>query len=83
MTSKYRRGSLYTPTVSLWELDAWPVTPVERRWLQRELVVRTGHFVRFDPHDFVAVQELALQAWAPIAQRMSGNAGSFTRPMRR
>ena len=83
LTSKYRRGSLYTPTVSLWELDAWPVTPVERRWLQRELVVRTGHFVRFDPHDFVAVQELALQAWAPIAQRMSGNAGSFTRPMRR
>lgn len=83
LTSKYRRGSLYTPTVSLWELDAWPVTPVERRWLQRELIVRTGSFVRFDPHDFVAVQELALQAWAPIAQRMSGNAGSFTRPMRR
>ena len=83
LTAKYRRGSPYTPTVSLWELDAWPVTPVERRWLQRELVVRTGHLVRFDPHDFVAVQELALQAWAPVAQRMSGNAGSFTRPMRR
>ncbi len=83
LTAKYRRGSPYTPTVSLWELDAWPVTPVERRWLQRELVVRTGHHVRFDPHDFVAVQELALQAWAPIVQRMSGSAGSFTRPMRR
>jgi hypothetical protein len=83
LTAKYRRGSPYTPTVSLWELDAWPVTPVERRWLQRELVVRTGHLVRFDPHDFVAVQELALQAWAPIVQRMSGSAGSFTRPIRR
>ncbi len=83
LTSKYRRGAPYTPTVSLWELDAWPVTPVERRWLQRELVVRTGHFVRFDPHDFVAVQEVALAAWAPIAQRMSGSAGSFARPLRR
>lgn len=83
LTAKYRRGSPYTPTVSLWELDAWPVTPVERRWLQRELVVRTGQLVRFDPHDFVSVQELSLQAWAPVAQRMSGNAGSFTRPMRR
>jgi hypothetical protein len=83
LNAKYRRGSPYTPTVSLWELDAWPVTPVERRWLQRELVVRTGHFVRFDPHDFVSVQEAALQAWAPVAQRMSGNAGSFARPMRR
>ncbi len=83
LTSRYRRGSLYTPTVSLWELDAWPVTPVERRWLQRELVVRTGQLVRFDPHDFVSVQEASLQLWAPVAQRMSGNAGSFTRPMRR
>ena len=77
------RGSPYTPTVSLWELDAWPVTPVERRWLQRELVVRTGHLVRFDPHDFVAVQELSLQAWAPVAQRMSGSPGAWVRPMRR
>jgi hypothetical protein len=83
LTAKYRRGSPYTPTVSLWELDAWPVTPVERRWLQRELVVRTGQLVRFDPHDFVSVQEASLQRWAPVAQRMSGNAGSFARPMRR
>lgn len=83
LTAKYRRGSPYTATVSLWELDAWPVTPVERRWLQRELVVRTGQLVRFDPHDFVAVQELSLQAWAPVAQRMSGSPGAWARPMRR
>jgi hypothetical protein len=81
--TKYRRGSPYTPTVSLWELDAWPLTPGERRWLMRELVVRTGHFVRFDPHDFVAVQEEALSAWAPIAQRMSGSPGAWGVPMRR
>jgi hypothetical protein len=80
---KYRRGSPYAPTLSLWELDAWPLTPGERRWLQRELVVRTGQHVRFDPHDFVKVQEEALNQWAPIAQRTSGSAGSWHRPMRR
>lgn len=80
---KYRRGSPYTPAISLWELDTWPLTPGERRWLQRELVARTGHYVRFDVHDFVAVQEEALKEWAPIAQRMSGSAGSWVLPMRR
>ncbi len=83
MALKYRRGSPYAPTISLWELDAWPLTPGERRWLQRELIIRTGQVVRFDPHDFVKVQEDALAAWAPIAQRMSGSAGSWHRPMRR
>jgi hypothetical protein len=77
---KVRRGSPYTPAISLWELDAWPVTPWERRWLQRELVIRTGQVVRLDPHDFVAVQEEALRAWAPIAQRAGGG---WVRPMRR
>jgi hypothetical protein len=80
---RYRRGSPFAPTLSLWELDAWPLTPGERRWLQRELIVRTGQVVRFDPHDFVKVQEASLDAWAPIAQRMSGQAGSWHRPMRR
>ena len=46
---RYRRGSPYTPAISLWELDALPLTPGERRWLQRELIVRTGQLVRFDP----------------------------------
>jgi hypothetical protein len=81
--ARYRRGHPYTPLVSLWELDAWPVTPPERRLLQRELVVRTGQFVRFDPHDFVSVQEEALRQWEPIAKRSSGAGGSFSRPTRR
>jgi hypothetical protein len=80
---RYRRGSPYTPAISLWELDALPLTPGERRALQRELVVRTGHAVRFDPHDFVAVQEEALADWAKPAQRMSGSPGQWIRPMRR
>jgi hypothetical protein len=81
--SRYRRGSLYTPSVSCWELDTLPLTPGERRQLQRELCVRTGQVVRFDPHDFVSVQEEALAEWAKVARRHGGAAGSWTRPMRR
>ncbi len=80
---KYRRGNPYTPMVALWELDGLPLVPGERRWLQRELVARTGHYVRFDVHDFVTVQEASIKAWEPIAQRMSSHAGGWARPMRR
>jgi hypothetical protein len=81
--TRYRRGHPYTPTISLWELDGWRVTPFERRMLQRELVVRTGHYVPFDPFDFVPVQEAALKQWEPHARNASGHGGSFTRSMRR
>ncbi|MFT3771309.1 MAG: hypothetical protein QM820_38325 [Minicystis sp.] len=80
---RYRRGSLHAPAVSCWELDALPLTPGERRLLQRELVVRTGQHVRFDPHDFVSVQEEAIAEWAKVARRHGGPAGSWTRPLRR
>jgi hypothetical protein len=80
---RYRRGNPYTPAVSCWELDTLPLTPGERRWLQRELVVRTGQMVRFDPHDFVRVQEEALGDWMKVARKSGGPAGSWTRPMRR
>jgi len=39
--------------------------------------------VRFDPHDFVPVQEEALRAWHPIASRTSSTPGRWTRPYRR
>lgn len=81
--ARYRRGRPYTPEVVLDELDTGPVTPAERRQLQRELILRTGHFVRFDPHDFVVVQEEAIRAWRPIAARASGAPGRWTRPRRR
>ncbi|WP_437650252.1 hypothetical protein [Sorangium sp. So ce362] len=77
--ARYRRGRPYTPEVVLDELDAGRVTPAERRHLQRELIVRTGRFVRFDPHDFVVVQEEAIAAWRPIAARASGTPGRWTR----
>jgi hypothetical protein len=80
---RYRRGQPYSPLVSLAELDSGPATPAERRLLQRELVVRTGAFVRFDPHDLVPVQEEAIAAWRPHAARASSQPGRWVRPMRR
>lgn len=82
-TARYRRGMLYTPRISLRELDAFPCTPGERRSLQRELVIRTGALVRLDPLDFVVVQEEALRAWEPIATRASSSPGAWYRPARR
>jgi hypothetical protein len=82
LTARYRRGIPYLPSVSLRELDTFPCTPGERRSLQRELVIRTGTFVRLDPLDFVAVQEEALRAWEPIAARASSSPGAWYRPAR-
>jgi hypothetical protein len=81
--ARYRRGRPYAPVVSLWELDAWALPVSERRLLQRELVVRTGHAVRFDPHDLVAVQEEALRQWEPLAQRAGAAPGGWSRALRR
>jgi hypothetical protein len=83
MTARYRRGQPYTPLVSLGELDQARRTPAERRWLQRELVIRTGGMVRLDPHDLVMVQEEAIRAWQPIAARASSAPGRWMRPARR
>jgi hypothetical protein len=83
LSARYRRGHPYTPLVSLGELDTARVTPVERRYLHRELIIRTGAVVRFDPHDLVRVQEEAVQAWQPHAARGSSTPGRWIRPARR
>lgn len=80
---RYRRGQLHAAYVSCWELDTLALTPGERRLIQRELCVRTGDHVRFDPHDFVAVQEEAIAEWAKVARRRGGSAGAWTRPIHR
>ena len=56
MNQRYRCGEPYSPLVSLRELDRGRRTPRERRLLERELIVRTGTLVPFDPHDLVPVQ---------------------------
>lgn len=79
---RFRRGQPYTPLVSLGELDDARRTPIERRWLGRELVIRTGGVVRFDPHDMVVVQGRALAAWQPWAASASNTPGRWIRPRR-
>jgi hypothetical protein len=56
---------------------------VERRYLHRELILRTGAVVRFDPHDLVRVQEEEVRAWQPLAARASSTPGRWIRPLRR
>jgi hypothetical protein len=80
LTTRYRRGHPYTPLVSWSELDTARVTPVERRYLHRELILRTGAVVRFDPHDLVRVQEEAMRAWQAQASRASSTPGRWIRP---
>jgi hypothetical protein len=82
--ARYRRGHAYVPLVCVRELDGvWNYTPGERRMLQRELIARTGSYVRFDPHDFIPVQEQSIKEWESPAQRASGNAGQWILPARR
>lgn len=80
---RHRRGRPYSPLVSLLELDDYLLTPPERSLLQRELVVRSGRWVRLDPHDFVPVQEAALRAWNEAIGSASFAGGSWSRAARR
>ena len=72
-----RRGQLYSPHVSLQELDTGSYLLRERRALQRELTWRTGQHVPFDPEDWVAVQARSIEAWTPIVQRASYEPGGW------
>lgn len=80
--SRYRRGSPYSALVSWNELDRGPCSPDERRWLQRELILRSGGYVPFDPLDLVAEQVLALAAWEPQARAASVAPGTWSMPGR-
>lgn len=72
-----RRGAPYTPEQSLDELANYQVTPAERLTLFRELVVKTGTEVHFDPVDFVAVQEATIARLEKVAARASSQPGAY------
>ena len=72
-----RRGSAYTPEQSIDELANFQVTPEERRLLYREIVVKSGTDIRFDPVDFVAVQENAIVALETVCARASSMPGAY------
>jgi hypothetical protein len=79
---RLRRGQGYSPSVSLYELDALSLPPEDRRRLQHELAARTGKITSFDPHDLVATQEQSLKAWEALVRGTSENSGAWTRPLR-
>ena len=76
---RLRRGNPYSPSVSLYELDQLPLSPEDRRRLHRELGARTGKLTRFDPHDFVLVQERSLAAWGALVKASAETPGSWGR----
>jgi hypothetical protein len=80
---RLRRGNPYSPSVSLYELDQLPLGSEDRRRLHQELAARTGRITRFDPHDFVLVQERSLHAWARLVGTAGEAPGSWKRPVRR
>lgn len=80
---RIRRGVPYSPLVSWTELDRFPCTPAERRWLYRETLLRSGLRFHFDETAFVPAQERALTRYRPIIEASSGAAGSFERPLSR
>lgn len=65
---RYRRGQQHSPSVSLYELDGLALSAEDRRRLCRELAARTGKWVRFEPHDFVADQVRSLRAWERVVR---------------
>lgn len=81
--ARLRRGRPYAPSVSLAELDEGTSGPEDRRWLARELSMRTGGFVRFDPHDLVAAQEVSIRAFGALVSRAAVTPGRWSRPTRR
>lgn len=80
-TLRLRRGQPYSCSTSLYELDKHPLPPADRRWLHRELAARTGKLTRFDPHDFVVVQEQSLKSWEPIVKATVEAPGYWSRPI--
>ena len=79
---RIRRGQGYSPLVSLYELDQVALGSEDRRRLHRELAARTGRVVRFDPHDFVVVQEEGMGAWGRVVKGVGEKAGAWGRARR-
>lgn len=81
-TRRLRRGKPYTPVQSLQEIDTFQITPGERRILYREVVIKTGKAIAFDPCDFIVSQEAALGLMAPLCEKASSQPGAWGRALR-
>ncbi|MCP3098223.1 hypothetical protein LZ198_04940 [Myxococcus sp. K15C18031901] len=75
-TKRYRWGHLWSTQDNLWELEHAPASMRERRIAWHELVARTGATHPFDPQDFVARQQAAINRWreAPEVRHVAAGA---------
>ncbi|MCP3065271.1 hypothetical protein LXT21_41510 [Myxococcus sp. K38C18041901] len=82
-TKRYRWGHLWSTQDSLWELEHAPASMRERRLAWHELVARTGATHPFDPQDFVARQQEAIDRWREAPEARPAAAGTWPLSLRR
>lgn len=78
-TNRYRCGLPASPSVFVDELEFGLRTPRDRRLIHRELVMRTGRRVDFDPHQWIDEQKLAIEQWREVAGSCPVPAGTWFR----
>lgn len=78
-THRYRCGQPASPTVFVDELEQALRTPADRRLIHRELIMRTGRRVHFDPHQWVEEQRGAIEQWRQTARACPVPAGTWFR----
>lgn len=78
-----RRGVPYSPHVGLYELDQLPCSPIERKTLHHELIIRSGLAFFFDTEAFVPIQERRIVALQHEMRQRSASPGTWERPLER
>jgi len=78
-TNRYRCGLPASPSVFVDELEYALRTPGDRRLIHKELVMRTGRRVHFDPHQWVDEQRAAIAQWRETVRSCPVPAGTWFR----
>lgn len=74
---RYRCGLPASPGGFVDELERAMRTPRDRSLLHRELVMRTGQRVRFDPHQWTSEQHIAIEQWRAVARGCAVQPGTW------
>lgn len=77
--NRYRCGLPASPSVFVDELEYALRTPGDRRLIHKELVMRTGRRVHFDPHQWVDEQRVAIAQWRETVRSCPVPAGTWFR----
>jgi hypothetical protein len=76
---RYRCGLPASPEGFVDELAGALRTPRDRSLLHRELIMRTGQRVRFDPHQWASEQHEAIEEWRSVARSCAVQPGTWFR----